>query len=217
MASYRIVLADDHTLFREAIKRSIEKMPGLEVLAEASDGLELLEVLKAAPADLVIVDISMPNLRGIEATREIKQQYPGIKVLVLTMHKSREHLLSALRSGADGYLLKENAFGDLLAAIEAIRQHKTYISPLLMEELADVMRELSSGKDQEAEPLTHREIEVIKLIAEGKSAKEIGELLCISIATVRTHRHNVKRKLNLKKQADLVKYAIRKGYTSSET
>ncbi|MDI6854298.1 MAG: response regulator transcription factor [Deltaproteobacteria bacterium] len=216
MPPYKIVLADDHTLFRNAIKRSIEKMPGLKVVGEASDGLELLELLKDVPADLIIADISMPNLRGIEATREIKQLYPDTHVLMLTMHKSREHLLSALQSGADGYLLKENAFSDLLAAIETVRQDKTYISSLLLDEVTDVMRDLSAGKVQEQEPLTLREIEVTKLIAEGRSAREIGELLNISIATVRTHRHNIKRKLNIKKQADLVKYAIRKGYTGSD-
>jgi DNA-binding NarL/FixJ family response regulator len=217
MVSYKIVLADDHTLFRDAIKRSIEKIPGLKVVGEASDGLELLELLKNVAADLIIADISMPNLRGIEATREIKHLYPDTHVLMLTMHKSREHLLSALQSGADGYLLKENAFSDLLAAIEAVRRDKTYISSLLLDEVTDVMRELSTGKVQEPEPLTLREIEVTKLIAEGKSAREIGQLLHISIATVRTHRHNIKRKLNIKKPADLVKYAIRKGYTGSET
>lgn len=217
MASYKIVLADDHTLFREAVKRSIEKVPGLEVAGEAADGLELLDLLKTVAANLIIVDISMPNLRGIEATREIKRLYPHVKVLMLTMHKSREHLLSALKSGADGYLLKENAFGDLVAAVKAIRQDKTYISPLLVEEMADVMRELTTGKNQEEGLLTLREIEVLKLIAEGKSAKEIGKLLYISIPTVRTHRHNIKRKLNIKKHADLVKYAIRKGYTGTET
>jgi DNA-binding NarL/FixJ family response regulator len=216
MPPYRIVLADDHNLFREAVKRSIEKLPGVQVAGEASDGLELLEVLKNSQPDLVILDISMPHLRGIEATREIKRHQPQIKVLMLTMHKSREHLLSALKSGADGYLLKENAFVDLVTAIDTIRQGKTYISALLLEEMADVVREFSQGKGEEDELLTHREIEVIKLIAEGKSAQEIAELLYISVPTVRTHRANIKKKLSVKKNADLIKYAIRRGFTSAE-
>jgi DNA-binding NarL/FixJ family response regulator len=216
MPPYRIVLADDHNLFREAVKKSIEKLPGVQVAGEASDGLELLEVLKNAQPDLIILDISMPHLRGIEATRELKRHQPQIKVLILTMHKSREHLLGALKSGADGYLLKENAYADLVTAIDTIRQGKTYISPLLLEEMADVVREFSQGKGEEDEPLTHREIEVIKLIAEGNSAQEIAELLYISVPTVRTHRANIKKKLNIKKNADLIKYAIRRGYTSAE-
>lgn len=216
MVPYRIVLADDHTLFREAMKRSIDKVPGFQVVGEAADGLELLEVLKNASPDLIIADISMPNLRGIEATREIKRVYPEVKVLMLTMHKSREYLLSALKSGADGYLLKENAFADLVNAISTICRGKTYISPLLMEEVSDIMREVSQGKAEEGEPLTHREIEVVKLIAEGKSAKEIAKLLYISIPTVRTHSHNIKKKLKVKKKADMIKYAIRKGFTSTE-
>lgn len=215
MSLYRIVLADDHHLFREAVKRSIEKIPGLQVVGEAGDGLELLEVLKNLVPDLIMVDISMPNLRGIEATREIKRLHPRIKVLMLTMHKSQEHLASALASGADGYLLKENAFGDLLTAIETIRRGKTYVTPLLMEEMADIMREASHGKTQ-GEILTVREIQVVKLVAEGKSSKEIAELLYIGIPTVRTHRHNIKRKLKAKKSADLVKYAIRRGFVSGE-
>lgn len=215
MSLYRIVLADDHHLFREAVRRSIEKIPELQVVGEAGDGLELLKVLENLSPDLVIVDISMPNLRGIEATREIKRLHPRMKILMLTMHKSQEHLASALACGADGYLLKEDAFGDLLTAIETIRQGKTFVTPLLMGEMAEVMRDLSLGKTP-GEPLTVREIEVIKLVAEGKSSKEIAELLYISIPTVRTHRHNIKRKLKVKKSADLVKYAIRKGFASEE-
>lgn len=215
MTAYRIVLADDHTLFREAVKRGIEKVPGLQVVGEAADGLQLLEVLKNSPPDLVILDISMPNLRGIEATREIKRHYPNVKVLMLTMHKSREYLLSSLKSGADGYLLKENAFSDLVAAIETLRAGKTYISALLMEEMAGAVRELTQGKKEEAkeeEALTHREMEVLKLLAEGKSSEEIARLLYVSVPTVRTHRHNIKRKLKARSNADLVRYAMQKGY-----
>ncbi len=212
MTPYRIVLADDHTLFREAVKRGLEKVPGLQVVGEAADGLQLLEILKNSSPDLVIADISMPNLRGIEATREIKRCYPHIKVLVLTMHKSREYLLSALKSGADGYLLKENAFSDLMAAIEAIRRDKTYVSSLLMEEMASAMRELTQTGEKEEEILTPREVEILKLLAEGKSSHQIARLLYISVPTVRTHRYNIKRKLKAQSNADLVRYAMHKGY-----
>jgi DNA-binding NarL/FixJ family response regulator len=211
-----ILLADDHVMFRRGVRRIIQGIDGVEVVGEASDGFELLELLKKTAADLVILDISMPNLRGLEATREIKIINPKVKVLILTMHKDREYLYHAFTAGAEGYLLKEDADTELLAAIDTLRQGGTYISPLLAPQLADLFMEQAqpAGKPWlSGEPLTVREREVIKLIAEGKSSKEIGGLLFISSRTVQHHRANLMRKLNLKKTADLVKYAIQKGYT----
>ena len=120
-SSYQIVLADDHPLFREGIKRVMEAIPDLEVVGEAGDGLELLTLMQGTTPDMLILDITMPNLQGIEAAQEIKRLYPGVKILILTMHKSREHLCRALGAGAEGYLLKENAYADLVSAIETIR------------------------------------------------------------------------------------------------
>jgi len=211
-----ILLADDHVMFRRGVRRIIQGMDAVEVVGEASDGFELLELLKKTAPDLVILDISMPNLRGLEATREIKIINPKVKVLILTMHKDREYLYHAFTAGAEGYLLKEDADSELLAAIDTLRQGGTYISPLLSPQLADLLMEQAqpAGKPWfSKEPLTVREREVIKLIAEGKSSKEIGGLLFISSRTVQHHRANIMRKLNLKKTADLVKYAIQKGYT----
>jgi DNA-binding NarL/FixJ family response regulator len=211
-----ILLADDHVMFRRGVRRIIQGIDGVEVVGEASDGFELLELLKKTAPDLVILDISMPNLRGLEATREIKIINPKVKVLILTMHKDREYLYHAFTAGAEGYLLKEDADTELLAAIDTLRQGGTYISPLLAPQLADLFMEQAqpAGKPWlSGEPLTVREREVIKLIAEGKSSKEIGGLLFISSRTVQHHRANIMRKLNLKKTADLVKYAIQKGYT----
>ena len=211
-----ILLADDHVMFRRGVRKIIQGMDAVEVVGEASDGFELLELLKKTAPDLVILDISMPNLRGLEATREIKIINPKVKVLILTMHKDREYLYHAFTAGAEGYLLKEDADTELLAAIDTLRQGGTYISPLLSPQLADLFMEQAqpAGKPWlSGELLTVREREVIKLIAEGKSSKEIGGLLFISSRTVQHHRANIMRKLNLKKTADLVKYAIQKGYT----
>ncbi len=216
-----ILLADDHVMFRRGIRRIIQSIPDVEVVGEASDGFELLELLKKSKPDLVVMDISMPYLRGLEATREIKLISPEIKVLILTMHKDKEYLFHALTAGAEGYLLKEDADSELLTAIATLRKGGTYISPLLSPQLADLFLEKSRPGGEQmtapAEHLTVREREILKLIAEGKSSREIGELLFISSRTVQHHRANIMRKLNIKKTADLVKYAIQKGYTMPET
>ena len=217
MASpFKILLADDHVMFRRGVRSLIQGMDNVEVVGEAGDGLELLRLMKDIHPHLVIMDISMPNLRGLEATREIKILDPGVKVLILSMHKEREYLYHALTAGAEGYLLKEDADGELISAIETLRRGGTFISPLLSAQMADIFVDKfqAGGEPRTApeEPLTIREREIVKLIAEGKSSKEIGELLFISSRTVQHHRANIMRKLNLKKTADLVKYAIQKGY-----
>ena len=128
MKPYKIILADDHVLFRQLMKESIKGIPGIQILGEADDGIKLLELLKSVKADLVVLDINMPNLQGIEAAKEIKKSYPGIKILILTMHKSKEHLHSALAAGVDGYLLKEDAYEDFVKALRVIQNGKTYLS-----------------------------------------------------------------------------------------
>ncbi len=216
MIMYKIVLAEDHVLVREGIKKIIEAFPGLEVVGEVGDGPELLSLLKRLAVDMVILDISMPSLPGIEATREIKQEYPTVKVLILTMHKKKEYLHNAMASGVDGYLLKEDAPKELLNAIEKIRQGEAYVSPLLAGDLANLYVQSQRQEEAEpAEPLTPREIEIIKMISEGKSSKEIAEILFLSFRTIQNHRTKIMKKLNLKKNTDLVKYAIQKGYTAA--
>jgi DNA-binding NarL/FixJ family response regulator len=214
---YRIVLAEDHILVREGIKKIIEAFADLEVVGEVSDGLQLLDFLRQLPVNMVILDISMPNLSGIEATKEIKRNFPQVKVLILTMHKKREYLNDALAAGADGYLLKEDAAKELLTAIQKIRQEAVYVSPLLSAELATLYAQTRRQMPDLAveESLTPREIEIIKLIAEGKSSKEIGALLFLSFRTIQNHRTKIMRKLKLKKNIDLVKYAIQMGYTQA--
>ncbi|MGO8990286.1 MAG: response regulator [bacterium] len=215
MTPYHIVLADDHVLVRQGLKRILEGMAGLEVVGEASDGLDLLDLLSRVTPDMVILDIFMPNLRGIEAIHEIKKIHPDVRVLILTMHKDKEYLYLALSAGAKGYLLKEDADKELFSAIEKVRQGKTYISPYFSEEVVDDLVQIGRADGKaifEIDPLTSREREVLKLIAEGKSSKEIGALLFISVFTVNNHRASIMEKLNLNKATDLVKYAIRKGY-----
>jgi len=215
MNSCRIILADDHALLRQGLKRILSDIAGLEVVGEARDGLELLQMVKAVSCDLIIIDISMPNLRGIEAIHEIKMRCPEVKILVLTMHKESEYLRQAIAAGADGYLLKEDADAELFSAIEKIRKGKIFITQRLSEELTDDWARIKRG---DAKPLTNqekltlREKEILKMIAEGKSSKEIASVLFISARTVDHHRARIMEKLNLKKTADLVKYAIGKGY-----
>ncbi|MBW2593473.1 MAG: response regulator transcription factor [Deltaproteobacteria bacterium] len=185
------------------------------MIGEARDGLELLSLVKKLLPDMVILDISMPKIRGIEATREIKIIDAKIKVLILTMHKSREYLFHAISAGAEGYLLKEDADSELFSAIDNIRRGKAYISPILNVELADNFIRMCRGDHkQPAETLTSREREVLKLIAEGQTNKKIADLLFISIRTVENHRANIMRKLRFKNTSDIVKYAIRKKYIS---
>lgn len=214
MEPYSIVLADDHGLFRAGLKRILREVAWLEVVGEADDGLELLSLLKRQKAHLVILDISMPHLRGIEAICEIRAGHPDVKILVLTMHKDMEFVSQSMGAGASGYLLKEDAETEIFAAIEAIRQGRTYVSRLLSSELAASWAEVARGGRQTLfdEPLTPRERQVVKLIAEGKSNREIADVLSISVHTVERHRANVMQKLRLRKTADLVKYALQKGY-----
>ena len=215
MGRYRIVLADDHVLLRTGLKSILGKAAGLEVVGEAGDGLEVLNLLNRLKADMIILDISMPNLRGIEAIHEIKAIHPGLKTLILTMHKDKEYLHQAIQAGAEGYLLKEDADTELFSAIETIREGKIYVSPHLASDLVDDWAKIRRGDAHpvsKTDRLTTREKEVLKLIAEGKSSKEIAEMLSISVRTVEHHRANIMTKLHLKKTADLVKYALLKGY-----
>lgn len=207
--SYRIVVADDHALVRQGLRKIIQKTEDLEVVGEAGDGLELLALLNTMTPDLIMLDISMPNLRGIDVISTIKTKHHDIKVLILSMH--REYLSKALAAGANGYLLKEDAERDLFSAIRDIRKGKIYISP----SLRDCLGEEFDGRFREplAEPLTEREREVLKLVAVGKTNKEIAVLLGLSVRTIESHRSNVMKKLNIWTVAELVRYAISKGYS----
>jgi DNA-binding NarL/FixJ family response regulator len=212
---YRVILADDHVLVRQGLKRILAETGDLEVVGEAGDGLELLDILTKSPADMVVLDISMPRMRGIEAIPEIKALYPDVAILVLTMHKDMEYLYLALSSGAKGYVLKDDADKELFAAIARVREGRTYVSPHFSDELVDDLVRTGRGEGKrnfDTDPLSPRERQIVKLIAEGKSSREIAEFLFISVRTVDNHRARIMEKLNLKKATDLVKYAIQKGY-----
>jgi DNA-binding NarL/FixJ family response regulator len=214
MSEYTIILADDHALMREGIRNIIESVAGLKVIGEAGDGHQLLKMLKRTIPEMVILDISMPGMRGIEAAREIKCHFPEICILVLSMHKSQEFLAMALEAGASGYLLKEDTGDELLHAIARLRAGHTFLSTSLANTLSTDIIEICRGRSiRNADPLTARERQVLKLIAEGHTDRRIGELLFISQRTVQRHRYNIRRKLNLKRTAELVKYAISRGYT----
>jgi len=214
MADYRVILADDHVILRHGMKSIIDGVGDLVVVGEADDGAALLGMLRDNPPDLVILDIAMPKIRGLEASAEIKTNFPEVRILMLTMHKSGQYLHHALSAGVDGYLLKEDAPKEIFKAIESIRAGRKYISPLLSEELTEEMaRAYRTGQFKIlSDPLTLREREVVKLIAEGKSNRDVAELLNISLRTVHHHRASLMQKLNLRNTADLVRYAIEKSY-----
>jgi DNA-binding NarL/FixJ family response regulator len=203
-------LADDHGLFREGIKKILAERPDLVIVGEVSDGIKLLDLLTRITPNLILLDISMPNLRGLDVIPEIKRIQPAAKILILTMFNDREYVYEAIVRGADGYFLKENTGSELLSAIDNIKQGKMYVSPYFSEQLATNWEEVRRGVQKPA--LTAREREILKLIAEGKPNKEIAESLFISVLTVKRHRANIKNKMNLKNASELLKYAIQKAY-----
>ncbi|MCL6621835.1 MAG: response regulator transcription factor [Syntrophobacterales bacterium] len=214
MRPFRVLLADDHAMFRQGVRRLLEEIPGVEVVGEAGDGLELLKLLQRVTPHLVVLDLSMPRLRGVEALYELKSACPAAKVLVLTMHKEREYLYHALKAGVAGFLVKEDAVEELEAAVQALRQGKKYFSPRIAPEMQEMLADEYQGRGGGVEEvLSLREKQVLKLIAEGRSSKEIAELLFISQRTVHNHRANILRKLRLKRITDLVRYAVEKGLT----
>lgn len=203
-----ILVADDHRLFRHGLRMLLERHADLRVVGEASGGEEACELsLRLCPA-IVLMDISMPDMSGIEATRRIIAAQPGSKIIGLSMHRDKRYVQELFRAGAVGYLLKDCAFEEIVSAISHVRAGKTYLSALL----GPIELEPAIGQGHGV--LSRREVEVLKLLAEGKSTKEIGGLLDISPKTVETHRRQVMGKLNLHTVAELTKYAIRSGLTT---
>lgn len=214
MSVIKIVLADDHEMFRSGLKGLLDKQPDFKVVAQASDGEELLEKLSGVRADCVVLDLSMPNMDGLSALKEIVKEFPKIKTLVLTMQKDAEHFKHAVAAGANGYLLKDSAFDQLVMAIKVILTGKNYISPAISEMIAEqYVRSIEKVDMPSMAILTQREKEVLALIAQGHANKNIAERLKISIRTVETHRSRLIHKLNIKTAAGLVKFAIAKGLT----
>lgn len=218
MDKVRILLADDHTLFREGIRSLLERMPNVEIVGETADGKNTVEAIEANLPDVVLLDISMPGLNGIEAISMIRRKRLPTKVMILTMHGQKEYVYSALENGALGYVMKDDAWGELEAAIDEISRGGRYISASLMKYVTDYFVEHDKGRKKK-EPsisldgqLTARQREILQLIAEGFSTKEVAARLNLSTHTVDTHRTEIMRRLGVHDVVGLVRYAIRMGY-----
>jgi DNA-binding NarL/FixJ family response regulator len=210
MTTLRILVADDHEIVRQGIRALLQAHPGWEVCAEASDGREAVDRAAEMKPDIAVVDIGMPNLNGLNATRQILQQNPQTKVLILTMHESEQVLREVLDVGARGYLLKSDAGRDLVIAIETLQHNKTFFSSQVGEVMLENVRKRKGHAESPVkEVLTTREREVVQLLAEGKSTKEVAVVLGLSVKTAETHRSNVMRKLDLHSVSELVLYAVR--------
>lgn len=212
----RILLADDHTVVRDGLRALLEKQPDMAVVAEAADGRESIRLAEEQTPDVVIMDIAMPSLNGIEATRRILAANPETAVLILSMHQDESYVLRSLKAGAKGYLLKDSLRGDIIDAIRSVSQGRSFltrkVSRMLQE---DYVRQLESrGLDDSYDLLTDREREILQLVAEGKSNKEIAAVLNISSTTVETHRAHILQKLGLHSVPELILYAVRKGIIS---
>ena len=214
MSKTKVLLVDDHTIVRQGIKALLDTQEGIEVVGEAEDGREAIEKVKQMAPNVIVIDITMPNLNGIEATRQIKKINPEIKVLVLTVHDNEEYIHRILQAGASGYLLKESAVSDLVSAINAVEKGDIFLSPSISKVVVkDYIRhaETESGEFDSLNILTNREREVLQLIAEGHTNKDIARILKLSIKTIDVHRSHIMDKLNIRDITGLVKYSIRKG------
>jgi len=215
-ATIRVLLAEDQTLVRSGIRALLESSPDVRVVGEAADGRQAVELAAALAPDIVLMDVAMPALNGIEAARQIRGQFPAVQVVMLSMHKDRQYIFESLKAGAAGYVPKDVAFTELLSAIHAVREGKTYLSPPLADVVMDDYVRRARGRDEPSElaPLSAREREVLQLIGEGNSSAEIGKKLHISVRTVDTHRQNLMDKLNIHSIAGLTRFAIRHGLCS---
>jgi DNA-binding NarL/FixJ family response regulator len=216
--SIRIIIADNHLMIRQGLKALLGKEPDMEVVGEAGDGFKTVALARKLTPHLVIMDVSLPNLNGIEATRQILADYPEMKIIVFSTHLERYQILNMLKAGAHGYLLKDCTFEELAKAIRLVMANKTYLSPGMAEVVVKDYVQSGPPPDQTGfSQLTAREREVLQLVAEGKSTKQIAELMQISIKTAETYRQRIMQKLRTNSVADLTKYALREGLTSLES
>lgn len=210
MGTYRVVIADDHSLVRQGIKSILAQDQAIEVVGEASTGIELLDFLRGNEADLIILDITMPQINGLEAVSQIKKSQPDMKILVVTMHGGNQYFYQAISAGVHGYLMKDDSEAELLQAIACVRRGKTYVSPQLSQDISGDI--ISAFRNQATLPkvsLSKREKEVLGLVVQGHTSKKIGELLKLSPRTVDHHRANLLKKFNMKNTVDLVNYVVR--------
>jgi len=209
----RILLADDHAMVRRGLRLVLDAEPDLEVVAEASDGVEAVAIALAKQIDLAILDVAMPRRTGLQAARELHERRPEVRILMLSMHANEQYFFEAVRAGASGYVLKSAVDKDLVAACRAAMRGEPFLYPgTVRAVMRDYLEEAAEGADAE-DPLSPRETEVVKLIAEGHSTREIAEVLVISEKTVDRHRANVLSKLGMRNRVDITRYAIRRGLT----
>ena len=213
----KIFLADDHNILREGLRSLISGMPGMEVIGEAGNGREAVRLARELRPDLVVMDINMPDLNGIEATRQLLKELPGVKVIALSMYSDKRFVAGMLRAGASGYMLKASTFDELSKAFATVIAGEIYLSPKVTGDLVeDYIGYLAQEKSAPTDVLTAREREILQLLAEGRSSKDIASSLHVSEKTVHTHRQNIMEKLHLYSVAELTKYAIREGITTVE-
>ena len=216
MSTLRILLADDHALVRAGIRALLEKLPGVEVVGEASNGREALNLIKTTAPSVILLDISMTELGGLEALPRIVRDFPGVKVIILSGHSNEEFVLRALREGAHGYMLKDAAAEELALALKAVAQGQTYLSASVSRTVIEAYLSRNGGEKGPVDPLTPRQREILQLIAEGRNTKEIAGTLGISIKTVEAHRAQLMDRLDIHEVAGLVRYALRMGMISAE-
>ncbi len=215
--SIRVILADDHMIMRQGVRAMLEKEPDMEVVAEADNGRTAVELTRKLQPDVIVMDLTMPDLNGVEATRQVVAEYPGVKVLALSMHSDKRYVAGVLGAGASGYLLKDCALEELVRAIHAVVANQTYLSPGIAGIVVEgYIAHLPATESALMSNLTAREREVLQLIAEGKTIKEIASTLHVSVKTVETHRQQIMNKLDIYSVAELTKYAIREGLTALE-
>ena len=215
-ANVRILLADDHNILRDGMRLLLERQPGFEVVGEAGDGREIVELAREQRPDVVVMDIAMPNMNGIEATRRIVEKHPQTGVVILSMHYDESYVLRSLKAGARAYLLKDALKAELISAIRAVAEGRSFFSPKISKILQEDYIGALGRKDADDsyELLTDREREILQLVAEGKTNKEIAGVLNVSLYTVDTHRTHILQKLNLHSVPELILYAVRKGIIS---
>ena len=222
MKKIRLLLADDHTLVRAGLRALLQSLPEVEVVAQASDGREALRLIKAKQPDIVLMDIAMPGLNGLEATSRMATEFPDVRVVILSMHATEEYVLRALQAGAAGYLLKDAGPVELELAVNAIANGETYLSPKVSRHvIEDYLRRTGGAlaRNDESSPyqsLTPRQREVLQLVAEGHTSQQIAEMLHISLKTVETHRRQIMARLDIHDLAGLVRYAVRMGLVTLE-
>jgi len=213
MQKIKVLIVDDHTLVRDGIRALLALIADINVVGEAANGKEALEKVKRLAPDVVLMDLAMPIMSGLEATRRIRKRFPGTKVLALTQYEDREYIVPTIEAGARGFVSKTAAFSELASAIQAVYQGGSFLSPMAAAAVVEECQQKVAieGEKDPYQNLTDREREMLKLVAEGYTAKEIADMLVISLRTVETHKTNLMKKLNIHNKADLIRFAIRKG------